>query len=219
MHQTFWKGEKDLRREGRSCDPRKARVCVNCSSKFQPKYDNRNANRFCNARCYWEWQRERNGPLSLSCANCKRVFKRYKVFVKRSRHHLCSRRCMHEFFKGERNPQWRGGSDPNRGAGWLKLAEEVRVRDGHKCVLCGKTQAENGQKLSVDHIIPWRQFEIPEKANAKTNLVSTCRRCHSKKTGRAERRYLRGDVIELQRYIDTITAAIQERLNAQRTSA
>jgi hypothetical protein len=36
------------------------------------------------------------------------------------------------------------------------LAETIRQRDGYRCQRCNKTQDENGQKLSVDHIIAWR---------------------------------------------------------------
>jgi predicted HNH restriction endonuclease len=58
---------------------------------------------------------------------------------------------------------------------------------------------ENGQRLSVDHVIPWRTFTDEAAANAGTNLVALCRSCHAKKQ-RAESLWLRGDVLDMQRY-------------------
>lgn len=97
-----------------------------------------------------------------------------------------------------------GESEPGRGLGWLARAGSIRDRDGHSCRRCGKSEAENNGKLSVDHVIPWRLFANKELANSPVNLVSLCRSCHSWKTSRAEKSYLVGDRHEWGLYIEAV---------------
>jgi 5-methylcytosine-specific restriction endonuclease McrA len=92
------------------------------------------------------------------------------------------------------------GHDPNRGPAWLKLAAAIRKRDGYICQRCNKTQDENGQKLDVDHIKPWRLFDDAAEANDPANLTSLCKRCHNLKTTVIERKYLKGDVLAMRQY-------------------
>jgi len=107
---------------------------------------------------------------------------------------------MKIYLRGPNSPLYRGESDPNRGGQWRRLSEEIRKRDGYCCQRCNRTQAENGQKLSVDHIIPWRAFTDKTAANAPSNLTSLCRRCHSIKTHLYERLWLKGDRIGMEQY-------------------
>lgn len=52
------------------------------------------------------------------------------------------------------------------------LKECVRVRDNRRCMLCCKTEKENGRKLAVHHI------DGDKTNNAMCNLVSLCGKCH-----------------------------------------
>ncbi len=54
-----------------------------------------------------------------------------------------------------------------------KLREQVRIRDGHICQLCGKTQVEEGKKLNVHHI-------HYDKPNCYPDLICLCRSCNIK---------------------------------------
>jgi hypothetical protein len=81
------------------------------------------------------------------------------------------------------------------------LAEKIRIRDGRVCVRCGKTEKEQGFKMSVDHIIPlrlvlsWNEAGLTDVSpNNEANLMSLCKNCHGIKTA-AEIRYLRGDAV------------------------
>lgn len=103
-----------------------------------------------------------------------------------------------------RGSMFRGGRDRDRGRGWAKRAEKIRARDLYRCQRCGKSEEENGQKLSVDHIIPWRVFEDKDAANVDANLTSLCKSCHSHKTSRAEQRWLRGDRHDFSGYVRAI---------------
>jgi hypothetical protein len=132
--------------------------------------------------------------------------------VKRSRRTFCSMTCSRTFQVGENSTSWRGGSDPNRGAGWLKLAETIRERDGYECRRCGKSQEENGRKLDVDHIRPWRSCPSVAVANDPSNLVSLCHLCHKWKTQVAERRWLKtGDSHGMAQYLRSLGISAREK--------
>lgn len=89
---------------------------------------------------------------------------------------------------------YRGGDRHRRGPGWHANRRLCRERD-KVCRSCGKTPEDNGQALSVDHVIPWRLFADERMANDLGNLIALCRVCHGKKTSDAERAYVKGDVL------------------------
>lgn len=159
--------------------------------------------KYCSKKCRLDFEYARRRVHSV-CGHCGKEFTRDVAFLRRVQRaggvSFCSRECTAAYHVGEKSPAWRGGSDPNRGQGWLKRAEEARARDGYKCRRCGKTQEENKQRLSVDHIRPWREFEDAAEANALDNLASLCRKCHSWKTTTLEKKWLRGDYLALQEY-------------------
>ena len=105
---------------------------------------------------------------------------------------------------GDRHPQYRYQPLPSLPADWEERAERIRARDGYRCQNCGKTQQENGRKLSVDHILPRRWFTHPSEADDSSNLISRCISCHGKKTARAERKLLQGDVIGFQQHLNEL---------------
>jgi 5-methylcytosine-specific restriction endonuclease McrA len=201
------------RKRVRTCSPRceglrrrKARravECRHCQTTFEPRPEGGRTRQFCSAKCRLDFERGRRWAKS-DCAACGSTFTRDRTQLARQLRKagraFCSRRCTQQFIRGEQHGSWRGGSDPNRGHGWRKRAEEARKRDGYRCRRCGKTQAENGQKLSVDHIRPWREFESADEANALENLASLCRGCHSWKTNTLEKRWLKGDGLALAEY-------------------
>ncbi len=70
-------------------------------------------------------------------------------------------------------------NDPNDyGPGWARLRDNIRLRDGYKCQVCGAP--ENGRQHDVHHKVPFRAFAIPEEANRPENLTTLCRSCHHK---------------------------------------
>lgn len=145
----------------------------------------------------------------IVCAQCGFKKKRRKVRTRKRAHSFCTKKCASKFYSGQNSALWRGGSDPNRGREWIKLAEEVRQAFGCKCGWCGKTQEENGQKLSVDHVIPWRWFENKTEANDKQNLIPLCRSCHGKKTSGPEAKLMKGDYLSFKKYRDMARELIE----------
>jgi hypothetical protein len=79
-------------------------------------------------------------------------------------------------YSGSKNYFWRDGKSRELyGLGFsIKLKEDVRNRDGRKCVECGAPEIELEYALSVHHI------DCNKHNNKIDNLVSLCRKCHSK---------------------------------------
>jgi len=179
---------------------RRARKCAACETSFVPANIPWNrAAKYCSRACYYAVAGLRPAMIEVACALCGVVLRRTQAAVKRHAHSFCSTRCQHEFNTRENNASWRGGNRAYRGPGWRRLAEEIRERDGYRCRRCGKHQDDEGTRLSVDHIIPFRSFDDAAEANAPANLVSLCRSCHAKKA-RAETAWLKGDVLDMWSY-------------------
>ncbi len=69
-------------------------------------------------------------------------------------------------------------SDPNNyGPGWPALRQKILARDQYKCAACHQNFAP--AELHVHHIQPFKTFADPLQANAPTNLVTLCHRCHA----------------------------------------
>jgi predicted nucleic acid-binding Zn ribbon protein len=177
---------------------RSLKTCSVCGVEYFPSL-RLGRGKYCSLRCY---NTVRTGAafVTLTCEHCGKTFQRRQVRTRPQAHVFCSKECFGGFNVGERNHWYRGGSDPNRGASWLKVAASIRERDGYCCRRCGKSQAENGRRLDVDHIRPWRLFHSAAEANNPTNLVALCGACHKSKTAGAERAWLRGDVLAMQQY-------------------
>lgn len=190
----------------RKVGARREKECPICRCMFWPVRRNGLWSKYCSKACYNAKLSERMAMVRVACEQCGREFRRTKGAVKRVERTFCNRVCAQKFLSGENHPNWRGGHDPNRGPAWLRLAAEIRKRDEYKCRRCGRTQAENGQKLDVDHIVPWRLFPgRPDLANDPKNLVSLCRKCHRHKTAKLERAYLNGDCLGMYAYEESIS--------------
>lgn len=181
------------------------RACAQCGLEYLPRYGRTQGLKFCSLACYRARQHERRALRTQNCEQCGRSFVRTSAAVTRSRRCFCGQACFRVASGGRSNSMFRGGRDSSRGPGWLRLAKSIRVRDGHMCQSCGRTQQENGQKLSVDHVLPWRLFDDKAAANDPKNLTSVCKWCHSRKTSGAERKYLQGDVLDFQSYQRSLT--------------
>jgi hypothetical protein len=75
---------------------------------------------------------------------------------------------------GALNPAWRGGHAGYRGPNWKRQRAAALERDGHACRSCGVTE-----RLTVNHVRPFRLFASHEEANRLDNLLTLCRPCHT----------------------------------------
>ena len=115
------------------------------------------------------------------CAECGKPF-RYLASSPRT---FCSRRCA-GLATGRGKPagrdswSWTGGAPGYRGPGWAALSEQIRDRDGRRCVDCGTAETASAP-LHVHHLIRAAEWDRPGEANDPVNLVSVCRWCHQKR--------------------------------------
>lgn len=188
--------------EQRKSKTRSQRPCRFCGTVFWPVRQRTGLARLCSKKCY-DAERLQKKWIVVGCTKCGAEIRR-KRSQRRFRSYFCSNQCQRSHFSGETHPLFRGDADPNRGRGWKRLSEEVRQRDGYKCRRCGMTQQENGKKLPVDHLVPWRAFENKDDANAMENLASLCNGCHGFKTTTVERAWLRGDVLPFKRFVESL---------------
>lgn len=88
-------------------------------------------------------------------------------------------RCIVCSNKGEHNSRFNNWSslEPYPVKWTNVLKESIRIRDNHRCQICGKTQVENKQRLSVHHI------DYDKKNLNPDNLISLCSACHSETNG------------------------------------
>lgn len=156
------------------------RPCRSCGQFFT----RRTGGPYCSRRCAAVQVDQRNPLEWRRCSNCGNALQRRRSEFLRAKHgHVfCGVPCRAAYLVGASSPVWKGGHRGYRGRGWPKLAQQIRDRDGHICRHCGKTEAENGRALDVDHVIPWRLFSDAEAANDPDNLLSLCVSCHGYKT-------------------------------------
>lgn len=81
---------------------------------------------------------------------------------------------------GASNPNWRGGTTPERQAmyakgEWKELVKGVYCRDQYRCVKCGKRN-KGKRGLHAHHLRPWATN--PDFRFSADNLVTLCRDCH-----------------------------------------
>lgn len=86
---------------------------------------------------------------------------------------------MRKAKKGENNPNWKGGIsyEPYCLKFNYKFKEEIRERFGRQCFICGKSEEQNGRKLSVHHVNYNKDCLCNE---SKCYFVPLCDTCHGK---------------------------------------
>lgn len=210
-NRSLWKSDAPSRHDRAKGQyvRRKPRKCAHCQEPYLPPYGSRAraSNRYCGRRCYYAAVGQRPALVEATCVQCGAKFRRTAAAIKRVKHAFCGNECRIAFHVGENAPMFRGDKDPNRGAKWNRLADSIRQRDSYSCRRCGRCQngnGRNGEKLSVDHVRPWRAFADKELANHPDNLVSLCRSCHSYKTSKVERAWLSGDVVTFKQWVKSL---------------
>lgn len=193
--------------EWRKSHTRTARQCRQCGTSYADTAKARVA--YCSLKCYHASVafQAKNAIVEVSCAECGGTVRRKATTVAKAKRSFCSRECAQRHLRGEIHHSYRGDKDPNRGAKWNRLADSIRHRDCYSCRRCGLCQngnGRNGEKLSVDHVRPWRSFTDKALANHPDNLVALCRACHSYKTSVVEAAWLRGDVLGWKQWVASL---------------
>ena len=205
----FTSSKKDMKYCSPKCGSKsqKKRViieCEWCEVEFETTPSLSKRKRFCSLDCKTDWFsdhfRGENHPnykdntVERECSTCGVCFE-VKQHVIDSRDHnrvFCSRKCSNrwksEKWVGENNPLYKGG-DSYYGENWHRQRKRALRRDQHRCQDCRAISSELPREPSVHHIIPIRDFDVPENANYLDNLICLCQTCHSKWEGL----YLRPD--------------------------
>ncbi len=149
---------------------------------------------FCSKQCWYKYRNKnhifegKNNPkwkekIKIICGYCKKEFDRHTCDINKK---FCSKKCYNKarikYYIGEKSANWQGGiSFEPYPLGWTKtFKEQIRKRDEYKCQVCGCPEIECYEKLSIHHI------DYNKKNIGERNLISLCRRCHTKTNGNRE---------------------------------
>lgn len=194
--------ERDkLKREGKWIPQPPTRTgetldCPQCGKQFyrKPSWVYR-GNNYCSRKCMadafvgrmvQEKSPRWKGTETKPCDNCGNQITRPKWTWNSRGLTFCDHKCFGEWkaknWTGKDNPAWVGGHPLYYGANWKRQQREARRRDNHCCQLCGINEYECRRALDVHHIVPFRFFGIEQckKANALSNLISLCDKCHKR---------------------------------------
>lgn len=131
------------------------KICEYCGNEFISKRPSSSIGKYCSHECHMNAMRR---TVLRNCKYCGKEFYVKPSTVFHSGAVFCSKRCqfdwMSENMRGENSPGWKGGLSFGQYCPKFSSEFKERVREffGRKCVECGKTEEENGRKLSVHHV-------------------------------------------------------------------
>jgi len=120
--------------------------------------------------------------IQTTCGYCDAKIEVIPSVYKANRFCYCDMNCMAkhyaEIYSGENNPSWKGGKSHHYTGGFYNARQKARERDKYTCQICGITETDFGQQMSVHHIKNYRLFEDKAEANKLDNLICLCEPCH-----------------------------------------
>lgn len=125
--------------------------------------------------------------VTIYCEQCGKeyIVHKFFAFVRNSR--FCSNECKYKWssenITGHNHHTFKGGTKfPNRGANWRGQRRLALKRDAYTCQICGRKSKGNKKRvIEVHHITPYKEFNGDYlSANALSNLITLCRKCHAK---------------------------------------
>lgn len=193
---AYLRTEKPPRAKPAKVRPRKIRqyTCTFCGKEFSLGYWTAPSRKFCSNKCY---AASHEAWKEIACKGCGVTFTFRRVQTRPGRT-FCSSKCFAAYNVGKNNKSWRGLGLHERGPTWKLNQGLARERDAHACQCCGKPSI-CGEKVSVDHIVPYRlakEYAVNNPLydpNNLFNLICLCRSHHTVKT-HFEKRLLKGDV-------------------------
>lgn len=139
------------------------KTCPQCNGQFDTLRENA---KYCSDECA-----DKAGVTSgvVECGNCGKEYTEYRHKIERDTACFCCEDCYRKWSRGSNSPHWKGGRNGYRGPNWDKQREKAIFRYGDQCAVCG-----DKSKPQVHHMIPYREFESHEEANAIGNLIVLC---------------------------------------------
>ena len=127
------------------------------------------------------WQ----GGLVMSiCEECGVEFPVFPSTIKRGEGKFCTQKCygkwMTKHLRGKNHPNWQGGLSYGKYCEKFndEFKEKIRDKFGRVCFLCGKTEEDNGRKLSVHHVNGNKECGCD--GDETCQFVPLCISCHGK---------------------------------------
>jgi len=160
--------------------------CKYCGNEIS--YRPSEKKKFCDRSCSAKY-RESDNRVMVTCEKCETEFEQMKSRTKDQERQFCSTKCTSDWrarkWSGEDNPNYRNGKYRQFGSNWINVRKEAWERAGGECEIFGKTEEENGRRLSAHHILPRRAFIqseyfTVEDSNFQLNIVVLCQSCHIK---------------------------------------
>lgn len=164
---------------------KKEKTCVVCGDTFETYIDSKSCGRECAGSVIS--QSKLTEGHNVECESCGDDIRvpdwKYEWNVSRGSNFYCDIDCKSDFMRGktqEESIAWKGGYDEYYGDNWSEMRKRILVRDDYSCRVCGVGVEELGKNPDVHHIIPKREFEVPEESNTMKNLISLCSVHHAK---------------------------------------
>lgn len=185
--------------------------CVQCETSVEkfPAYAEKGERQYCSNKCHAVWMSENqtgednptydpDSHVEVACDNCGDTVVRKRSKYERNERNFCDIDCrgewQSEYRCGENHPRWIENPDHiNYGGSWPEQREKRLEKDGHECVICSKSNAQEkidkGRGLDVHHIDKARNYLQEdgtldeEKAHRLENLITLCRSCHRRWEG------------------------------------
>lgn len=168
---------------------KKTVICDYCGKEIKRKPSQISDINFCCKNCQYkhyginqtgnknhQWK---GGKIKCTCQICGKEFE-VKQNIKNNGYGIyCSRICKGIGTGKEHHYNWKGGISylPYCEKFNENKREEIREKHGRECFICGKSEEENGSKLSVHHI----NYRKHQGCNGeKWSLLPLCRSCHTK---------------------------------------
>lgn len=160
-------------------------ICIQCGRVVKVLPHKVQSFKYCSNKCHSDSMRGKRQSdwVKIICKNCGKEFE-----VRPSRSDIaqfCSLDCRNEYKRGENSPMWKNGAsfEPYCPKFNESFKEDVRAKYDRKCFLCGKSEEDNGQKLSVHHVNYDKSCLCNE---IDCEFVPLCKRCHGKTNGNVE---------------------------------
>lgn len=170
---NVYKARSHARFCSRECHSTKAElICEYCGDTYYVKRSDKGRRRTCSKTCASKLRSvEGTAPHTGKArpeSTRKKVSEGLRLYYKKNPR-------KHWNFKGGNFSNFRG-----RYSDWQLQRKRARSRALYKCEVCGISETTMKKQLSVHHIIPFRKFSTPQKANELSNLICVCQSCHMK---------------------------------------
>lgn len=144
-------------------------ICKNCGKPFEYTHNN---HIFCSHECYSKNLMKRT---KIKCPTCGIYFETTTGSTRR----FCSHKCSVKGRTGKNSYMWKGGIsfEPYCHKFNENFKERVRLFWDNACGICGKSELDNGKKLSVHHV----NYEKMVCCNdVRPLFIPLCHSCHTK---------------------------------------